>query len=45
VTEIGTQWLCQIAALKDGQRVLGELIMFTYLRFESWGGAINNTVE
>jgi hypothetical protein len=45
VTEIRTQWLCQIAALQDGERVVSELIMFTYLRYEPWGGAINNTVE
>jgi hypothetical protein len=45
VTEIGTQGLCQIAALQDGQRVLSELIMFSYLRYASWEGAVNNTVE
>jgi hypothetical protein len=36
VTEIGTQWLCQIAALQDGERVVSEQIMFTYLRYKSW---------
>jgi hypothetical protein len=45
VTEIGTQWLCQIAALQDEERVVSELIMFTYLRYESWGGEIYNEVE
>jgi hypothetical protein len=41
VTEIGTQWLCQIAALQDGQRVVSELIMFTYLRYLRYMGRSN----
>jgi hypothetical protein len=36
--ENGGQWLCQLATLQDGERVVSELIMFTYIRFTSWTG-------
>jgi hypothetical protein len=32
------QWLCQLSTLQDGEIVVSELIMFTYIRFTSWRG-------
>jgi hypothetical protein len=33
------QWLCQLSALQEGEKVVSDLIMFTYIRYSTWEGA------
>jgi hypothetical protein len=33
-----SQWICQLAALQNGERVESDLIFYTYIRFSIWVG-------
>jgi hypothetical protein len=32
------QWLCQLAALQEGERVDSDLILYTYIKYSIWAG-------
>jgi hypothetical protein len=36
--EEDVQWLCQMSALQEGERVVSDLILYTYIRYSIWAG-------
>jgi hypothetical protein len=32
------QWLCQLSALQEGERVVSDLILYTYIKYSIWAG-------
>jgi hypothetical protein len=37
-TAEASQWICQLAALQNGERIESDLIFYTYIRYSIWAG-------